>query len=99
MTRPTILHRGRQWRVTNGYLETHDGKYVIAKARLAEGAGGEWPWPVHMAGKNWVDLADFIGAWKAAIRIHTVRGKARVTPEQIADAERRACHVSQFERC
>ena len=94
MTKPTILYRGRQWCVTHGGLDTHDGRYPIAKGLLAQGAGGQWPWPVLMAAKTWVDLEDFIEAWKAAIRIHPSRGKARVTPEEIADAERRAWKVA-----
>jgi hypothetical protein len=85
MAKAKPLWRGRQWRVTGKYLETHDGKYFIEKNRLAENIA-DFPWPRHMAEKTWVDVPDFIEAWKAAIDIH----KAKVTPEQIANAERLA---------
>lgn len=67
-----IWWRGRQWAVTAYGIEKLDGTYVAEAARLLDNP--EYPWPVHMAGKNWVDIDEFTTAWMIAIVLHG-RGK------------------------
>jgi hypothetical protein len=59
--------RFRQWRVFALGLDTLDDRYLIDKSRLAETRPGDpslADWPVHMAIKNWIDIEDFIQAWR-----------------------------------
>jgi hypothetical protein len=69
-----IWWRGRQWAVTSFGIERLDGSYVIAAARLT-GPIGVWPWPSHMAEKEWIDMPDFMTAWLVALTLHDVSAK------------------------
>lgn len=64
-----IWWRGAQWAVTSDGIEALDGTYVIEKDRLPD-AGKEFPWPLHMAGKGWVDNDEFTTAWMVALLLH-----------------------------
>ena len=65
-------YQNDQWRVLDGYLETHDdgATYWIDASWLTDMRGDLFDWPLHMAEKNWVDLEAFIRAFEAALRIH-----------------------------
>jgi hypothetical protein len=63
-----IWWRAAQWAVTADGLERLDGCYFIDKKRLLENR--EYPWPLHMAGKPWVDADEFTTAWMIALVLH-----------------------------
>ena len=63
-----IWWRGAQWAVTSDGIECLDGTYFIAKGRLLENR--EYPWPLHMAGKGWVDNDEFTTAWMVGLVLH-----------------------------
>jgi hypothetical protein len=67
-----IWWRGKQWAVTAYGIECLDGCYHIKKDRLLEQLIGEhpYPWPLHMAEKDWVDPDEFCTAWIIAILLH-----------------------------
>lgn len=72
-----VFWQGRQWAVTALGIECRDGTYFIAAERLREDmtpanvSAGWAGWPVHMSGKNWVDMDDFITAWLVAMALHS----------------------------
>ncbi len=63
-----VWWRGKQWAVTAYGIECLDGTYVAEASRLAEQPG--YPWPMHMAGKKWVDIDEFTTAWMVALLLH-----------------------------
>jgi hypothetical protein len=72
-----IWWREGQWDVTAYGLEVRrsDGDheipaYAIPADRLLEGLDEDYPWPFHMASKNWVDISDFATAWMIALILH-----------------------------
>jgi hypothetical protein len=72
-----IWWRERQWAVTAYGLEVDrsDGDheipaYAIPADRLLEGVDDDYPWPLHMASKKWVDLSSFATAWIVALVMH-----------------------------
>lgn len=74
-----IWWRGKQWAVTAYGIERLDGTYVVEASRLAENP--DYPWPMHMAAKEWVDIDEFTTAWMIALLLH---GKAdQVDPEGV----------------
>jgi hypothetical protein len=76
-----IWWRGKQWAVTAYGVECLDGSYFFEAKRLLENL--EYPWPLHMAEKNWVDIDEFATAWMIAILLH---GQARkITAKAIRD--------------
>ncbi len=70
--RGEILHevwwRGKQWAVTAYGIESLDGTYVAEACRLLEQQN--YPWPLHMATKKWVDIDEFTTAWMVALLLH-----------------------------
>jgi hypothetical protein len=76
-----VWWRGKQWAVTAYGIEYLDGTYVAEASRLAEQP--DYPWPMHMAEKTWVDIDDFTTAWMAALLLH---GKAdKVDPVAVRE--------------
>ena len=76
-----IWWRGKQWAVTAYGIESLDGTYVAEAARLTENP--DYPWPMHMAEKIWVDIDEFTTAWMVALLLH---GKAdKVNPVAIRE--------------
>jgi hypothetical protein len=73
-----IWWRGAQWAVTEDGIERLDGGYVIEKTRLQE-----LPWPLHMAGKVWVDIEEFATAWLVGLMLHGYGEKA--DPKDLLD--------------
>ena len=67
-----VWWRGRQWAVTARGVERLDGTYHFEANRLDEGPK-DYPWPMHMAEKTWVDIDEFTTAWMVALLLH---GKA-----------------------
>ena len=67
-----IWWQGKQWAVTERGIECRDGTYFIAADRLP---GTNPSWPIHMAGKTWVDLDDFCTAFLIALLLHGHGGK------------------------
>lgn len=71
-----ILYQNHQWKVTKYGLETKKpaSPYHFEAERLSEltERSGEtlYDWPIHMAEKNWVDLKEFIDAFKKALGFH-----------------------------
>ena len=68
-----IWWRGKQWAVTAYGIECLDGCYFIEKTRFLEGLTEKphpYPWPLHMAEKNWVDVDEFTTAWMIGILLH-----------------------------
>jgi hypothetical protein len=67
-----IWWRGKQWAVTEYGIECLDGCYFIEANRILEEIEGDhpWPWPCHMAEKEWVDADEFATAWLVAIVLH-----------------------------
>jgi len=81
MSNDRILFRCGQWVVTTYGMEVADdhakkvGRYDIEAARLDElterGTSGKmYDWPVHLAGKGWVNREDFLTAFAIALLIH-----------------------------
>jgi hypothetical protein len=72
-----IWWQGRQWAVTEHGIECQDGSYCITKERLAETLPSPLnntpDWPLHMAEKTWVDVADFLTAYLVALSLHGCR--------------------------
>lgn len=69
------VYKNSQWMVyEDGDLDCIDGRYWIRAERLLElrMGGGLYSWPIHLAGKNWVDLESFVRAWIAAIKFNEV---------------------------
>jgi hypothetical protein len=66
---------GRQWCVTAFGVEARDGTYSIAADRLDE-EEAQHGWVMHMAEKEWCDLADFAEALRVARRRIKQRAKA-----------------------
>ncbi len=76
-----VWWRGKQWAVTAYGIELLDGTYVAEASRLTEGP--DYPWPMHMAEKTWVDIDEFTTAWMVALLLH---GKAdKVNPVAIRE--------------
>jgi hypothetical protein len=71
-----IWWRGKQWAVTAVGIECLDGCYFIDKKRLLEQID-EYPWPLHMVEKPWVDIDDFTTAWMVGILLHGYGAKAK----------------------
>ncbi|HTV31102.1 MAG TPA: hypothetical protein VMF32_25435 [Xanthobacteraceae bacterium] len=94
MPKPAILYRGRQWRITRRYLETLDGRtYYIDKSGLLvlgdRGDGPVYDWPVHLAEKTeWLDLEDFLTAFRRAIDLYGLRFDATIWARTVAEARR-----------
>ncbi len=67
-----IWWQGKQWAVTSAGIECRDGTYFIDAKRLGEKRHGtDLPdWPLHMAEKTWVNLADFSTAFLVALVLH-----------------------------
>jgi hypothetical protein len=64
-----IYYQNRQWAVTRYGIENVAGPYhyYISKADFKKQMGsGEYGWPHHMAGKNWVDQPAFLDAFERA---------------------------------
>lgn len=82
-----IIWHGAQWAVTTGGLECLDGSYDIERRRLVERDHVGHGWEDHMAGKVWVDVAEFRVALAIAIDHHVrrkgsdLRGAPRTLPE------------------
>jgi hypothetical protein len=71
-----ILWQGRQWAVTGYGVEARDGCYAVPRRNLWDN-DFRHGWIMHMAEKNWVDLADFTEALRVARRHYAPR---RPTP-------------------
>lgn len=83
----TIEHR--QWAVTDFGIEeckdggVLDGGYYIAADQLTEistgergpGTEGLYDWPLHMTGKMWVDVEDFLAVFYQAVQFHNGKYK------------------------
>ena len=64
-----ILYRNDQWAVTTFGIECLDGTYAIKKDAIKT-THPNYSWQKHMAGKNWVEIDEFIDALKMAMKIH-----------------------------
>src|SRR5277367_3473307 len=63
----TELYRGPQWVVTTHGVDTLRGSYPIAANDLAKGLGGpHGGWVHQLAGKTWIDMDDFVAAYRFA---------------------------------
>jgi hypothetical protein len=69
----TVLWQGRQWAVTTYGVECRDGTYSFEASRLCEDHSEGLSWIKHMAGKRWVDIADFATAFYVAVALHGVK--------------------------
>lgn len=73
------LFRNSQWAVTKSALKTvkPEVPYEIDISRLTETTNRSgttyYDWPLHLAEKEWVQMAAFIEAFKKALDVH--RGK------------------------
>lgn len=69
-----VWWQGRQWAMTSFGLERRDGTYPIEADRLYERPYHDgylaWCWPLHMAGKCWIDIHDFCTAFAVALALH-----------------------------
>ena len=68
-----VWWRGRQWAVTAYGIERLDGTYTTEASRLSEKP--DYPWPMHMATKTWVDIDEFTTAWMVALLLHGKAGE------------------------
>jgi hypothetical protein len=68
-----IWWRGQQWAVTAYGIESLDGTYRCDAARLLDNINVH-AWPVHMAEKEWVNIAEFTTAWMVALVMHGLGG-------------------------
>lgn len=70
-----VYHVGRQWAVTSYGIEEigsdagHQPYYHIPGDDLSLEVGHD-SWPGHMAEKTWVDVEDFVRAFKVAQKVH-----------------------------
>jgi len=82
------MFENNQWAVTDwGLQSVKPGapyEYNIGAERLLEmngsGRGQFYDWPVHMAEKNWIDMAAFSEAFRKALDLH--KGKYRGSVDQ-----------------
>ena len=67
---PPVHFTNAQWAVTGFGLEYLGGEraYAVEGRRLCEMLGGLYDWPLHMAGKPWVDVEAFLEAFEHALR-------------------------------
>jgi hypothetical protein len=84
---------GRQWAVTAYGLEARDGTYALAADRLLEDLP-DYSKILHMAGKEWVDLEDFVTAFLVALTLH----EKLVPAEVIRDHYRQALVIREEAR-
>ena len=95
-----ILFENVQWIVTDEYLLNEENDYWIEVGRLDELRPDTdlLDWPIHMAGKSWVDLRLFVDAFRFAIaRFHrdsVSRLDESVLVAFIAEAAKRACRAT-----
>ena len=74
-----VWWQGAQWAVTEHGLECRDGTYFIDKNRLLENE--DYPWPLHMSGKLWINIDEFTTAWIVALVLHELAGA--IKPEKL----------------
>ncbi len=67
---PSVHFTNAQWAVTSFGLEYLGGEraYAVEGRRMCEMLGGLYDWPLHMAGKPWVDAEAFLEAFEHALR-------------------------------
>lgn len=94
--------KNSQWVVTDWGLETcpPEAKYEIKASRLLEtttrSGATFYDWPIHLAEKEWVNLAAFAEAFTHALSAHAGTYSGRVDPIMLkasilqAQRERRA---------
>ena len=71
-----IRWRAKQWAVTDYGIEALDGTYYVEAHRLLEQPA--YPWPKHMAAKDWVDPDEFTTAWLVALVLHNQLNPAKL---------------------
>jgi len=67
---PSVYFTNAQWAVTSFGLEYlgGEGAYAVEGRRMCEMLGDLYDWPLHMAGKPWVDVEAFLEAFEHALR-------------------------------
>ena len=67
---PPVHFTNAQWAVTGFGLEYlgGEGAYAVEGQRMCEMLGDLYDWPLHMAGKPWVDVEAFLEAFEHALR-------------------------------
>ena len=91
-----------QWAVTDYGLESVEpsapyGYYIEARRLLEMWGAGEgqlYDWPIHMAGKDWVDLGAFLEAYKKGLEVHADRYDGEVDSTLLEASIRRARQVA-----
>ncbi len=92
-----VHFRNKQWAVTAYGIECLKGFYEIEKSRFGEDSGGYPDWPLHMAEKDWVDVALFMEAFMIGLWVH--RGAYSLTPFLTADwMDKVSKRVARFQR-
>jgi hypothetical protein len=69
-TTPPVHFTNAQWAVTSFGLEHlgGEGAYAVEGQRMCEMLGDLYDWPLHMAGKPWVDVEAFLEAFEHALQ-------------------------------
>lgn len=68
MSDDKTYYSGSQWKVTDYGIEQVDGGYHIPHGDFSMDVG-EGGWVGHMADKSWVDMEDFVRAFKVALTV------------------------------
>lgn len=97
-----MAYRNTQWMVTDYGLEAIAGSaaregltpdYSIEASRLTETVERPekvYDWPVHMSEKTWVNIGEFIDAFKAALDHHAGKYEPPRDPELLAKSIQQA---------
>ena len=92
----------RQWVVDHDGIEgcPDTGRYFIPIDGVSDErfGGNFYDLPLHMAEKVWVDLPEFLSAWKKALRINAAQTGQPINDEMVTASCREAFRIWEQER-